>query len=147
MNNTVPLASVENYLVVLRWKEYDPQNLNFPNLQPVQRPQSPILTTRSISTIQPFFISLTTTFQAIHRSPILHEFCSISDHFSVIWILFSFAVSRFLLVLSSLSARRHLVTSRFAPLHMPVAFQRKPRAWHSSRIAINSSQPVWWGVY
>jgi hypothetical protein len=35
-----------------------------------------------------------------------------------------------------------LLTCVFAPLHMPIAFHMKPRAWHSSRMFMTSSQAV-----
>jgi hypothetical protein len=87
--------------------------------------------------IQPY------TNQSLNVSFGIYEFSSISAHFAVISALLTFATSRFFLVLSSRSARRHLLTFRFAWLHIPDAFQRNPRAWHSSRIAITSSQPKW----
>jgi hypothetical protein len=79
----------------------------------------------------------------ISRFPLPHhELPSISAHFALISWFFSFAASRFALVRSSLCARRHLLTCVFAPLHMPTAFHMKPRAWHSSRIVMTSSQAV-----
>jgi hypothetical protein len=71
-----------------------------------------------------------------------HEFASISAHFALISWFFNFAASRFAFVRSSLWARKHLLTSVFAPLHMPIAFHKKPLAWHSSRMSITSSQAV-----
>jgi hypothetical protein len=78
----------------------------------------------------------------ISSSPLLysHEFASISAHFDRISWFFAFAASRFAFVRSSLWARRHLLTSVFAPLHMPIAFHMNPLAWHSSRKVITSSQ-------
>jgi hypothetical protein len=35
-----------------------------------------------------------------------------------------------------------LLTSRLMSLHMPIDFQRKPRAWHSSRAVMTSSHPA-----
>lgn len=69
-----------------------------------------------------------------------HEFASISAHFALISSFFIFACSRFFAVRRSLCARKHLLTAVFSLLHPPIAFQRKPRAWHSSRRAITSSQ-------
>lgn len=54
---------------------------------------------------------------------------------------FLFASSRFRAVLSTRSALKHLLTSRFALLQPPITLWRKPWAWHSSRICITSSQP------
>lgn len=72
----------------------------------------------------------------------LQDSSSISFHTLCILSFFSFAFSLFLAVLSSRSARKHLLTSRFAVLQPPVAFHKKPRAWHSSRAAITSSHPA-----
>ena len=69
-----------------------------------------------------------------------HEFASISSHFALTSSLLIFAASRFNLVRSSLCARRHLLTCVFASLHIPIAFHRNPRAWHSSRMFMTSSQ-------
>lgn len=71
-----------------------------------------------------------------------HELPSISSHFALISWFLTFAASRFAFVRSSLCARRHLLTCVFAPLHMPTAFHMKPRAWHSSRMFMTSSQAV-----
>jgi len=75
---------------------------------------------------------------ASSRAP--HEFASISAHFSSIFALFTFACSRFSFVLFSRSARRHMLTLCFAVVHMPIDFQRNPRAWHSSSAVMTSSQ-------
>jgi len=72
--------------------------------------------------------------------PKSYEFASMSAHFDRISWFFAFAASRFALVRSSLWARRHLLTSVFAPLHMPIAFHMNPLAWHSSRRFMTSSQ-------
>jgi hypothetical protein len=71
-----------------------------------------------------------------------HELASISAHFALISWFLSLAASRFSLVRSSRCARKHLLTSVFAPLHMPIAFHMNPRAWHSSRRVMTSSQAV-----
>lgn len=71
-----------------------------------------------------------------------HEFASISAHFALISSFFAFAFSRLIFVLSSLCARRHLLTCVFALLHIPSDFHRKPRAWHSSRAIMTSSHAV-----
>jgi len=71
----------------------------------------------------------------------LHEFSSMSFQTSWILSLFSFAICLFLAVRLSRSARRHLFTSRLAPLHLPNTLCKKPCAWHSSRAAMTSSQP------
>nr|POE49450.1 hypothetical protein CFP56_50367 [Quercus suber] len=73
---------------------------------------------------------------------ILHEFASISAQRASAFFLFSRAISRFLAVRSNRSARRHLFTWVLMSLHMPMDFQRNPRAWHSSRAVMTSSQPV-----
>lgn len=71
-----------------------------------------------------------------------HEFASISAQIFFMCSLFFLASSRFCAVRSSLSARRHLLTSRFVSLHIPIAFHMKPLAWHSSRAVMISSHPV-----
>lgn len=71
---------------------------------------------------------------------VCYELASISAHFSLISWFFVFEVSRFAFVRSSLCARKHLLTCVFASLHIPIAFHIKPRAWHSSRSVITSSQ-------
>lgn len=77
-----------------------------------------------------------------------YELRLVSAHIDSISSLLIFAACRFAFVRSSLSARRHLLTWVFASLHMPIAFHRKPRAWHSSSIVMTSSQPcrvsAWW---
>lgn len=60
---------------------------------------------------------------------------------SIFWRL-ALALARFSAVRLSRSARRHMLTSCFALLHMPRDFQRKPRAWHSSRAVMTSSHAV-----
>ena len=60
---------------------------------------------------------------------------------SIFWRL-ALALARFSAVRFSRSARRHILTSCFALLHMPRDFQRNPRAWHSSRAVMTSSQAV-----
>jgi len=80
-----------------------------------------------------------------------HLFASSSAHACLIFSLFSLAASRFSLVRSRRSPRRHMLTLYFASLQLPVTFHRKPRAWHSSRAATTSAQlfctcSVWrWG--
>ena len=73
-------------------------------------------------------------------SQLNHLFASSSAHTVSILSRFSLAASRFSLVRSSLCARRHLLTWYFASVQLPVTFQRKPRAWHSSRAATTSAQ-------
>jgi len=70
-----------------------------------------------------------------------HLFASSSAHACLIFSLFSLAASRFSLVRSRRSPRRHMLTLYFASLQLPVTFHRKPRAWHSSRAATTSAQP------
>jgi len=60
---------------------------------------------------------------------------------ALIFCLFSLASSRFISVRLSRSARKHLLTSSLRLLHIPIAFHKKPRAWHSSRAVIISSHP------
>lgn len=71
---------------------------------------------------------------------IAHLFASSSAHTFSIFCRFSLATSRFLAVFSSRCARRHMFTLYFASVQFPVTFQRKPRAWHSSRAATTSAQ-------
>lgn len=71
-----------------------------------------------------------------------YEFASISSHTFLMCSLFSFAASRFSLVRSRRCARRHRVTLCLASLQFPKVFQRKPWAWHSSRMAITSAQSI-----
>lgn len=74
--------------------------------------------------------------------PSHHELASISAHIFFICSLFFFASSRFCAVRSNRSARKHLLTSRFVSLHIPIAFHIKPLAWHSSRAVMISSHPI-----
>ena len=67
---------------------------------------------------------------------------SISLHIFNIFSLFTFASALFLAVRSSRSARRHLLTSVLMELQFPKSLWMKPWAWHSSRAAIISVQPV-----
>lgn len=69
-----------------------------------------------------------------------HLLSSISFHTSFILSRFSFAAARFLAVRSSRCARRHMFTLCLASVQLPVTFQIKPRAWHSSRAATTSAQ-------
>lgn len=55
---------------------------------------------------------------------------------------FSRAFSRLRFARSNRSAPRHLFTSRLMSLQLPRAFQRKPRAWHSSRAVMMASQSI-----
>lgn len=71
-----------------------------------------------------------------------HEFSSISFHRAFILAFFSWWLSRFAAWVFSRSCRRHWDTACLAPLHMPIDRQRNPRAWHSSKAATMSSQPV-----
>lgn len=71
-----------------------------------------------------------------------YEFWSISLNNRFISVRLASASSLFLFVRSILSARKHFVTSRLISLHPPIALTRKPRAWHLSRSAITSSQPI-----
>lgn len=75
-----------------------------------------------------------------HRNPWVYEFCSISLNSFLICTCFSIACSLLCLARVILSARRHSVTSRLTSLQPPVARTRKPRAWHSSRAVMISSQ-------
>ena len=50
-----------------------------------------------------------------------YEFASISFHLALMLCRLSIAASQCLRVRSSLSARKHFVTSRLTPLHMPTA--------------------------
>ena len=56
-------------------------------------------------------------------------------------------VSRFFLLFFPLSVDKHLLTSRFISLQPPKTLKRKPRAWHSSRAFMISSQPARVGNY
>jgi hypothetical protein len=80
---------------------------------------------------------------------VIYELASISAHFSRICWFLVLATSRFAFVRSSLCARKHLLTCVLASLHMPIAFHKKPRAWHSSRSVMTSLQagkPLAWRV-
>lgn len=72
---------------------------------------------------------------------VFHELASISFQSFFMCSRFFFATSRLCAVRSSRAARRHLLTCVLASLHMPIDFHRKPRAWHSSRAFMSSSQP------
>jgi hypothetical protein len=72
----------------------------------------------------------------------IYEFASISAHAASLSIFLILAFSRFPLVRSSRSARRHLLTAVFALLHPPMALNKNPLAWHSSRAFMTCSQPV-----
>jgi hypothetical protein len=88
----------------------------------------------------------------LHTSPVpiflpsfifrAHLLSSNSFHTFCILSLFSLAASRFCRVRSSRRPRRHMFTLYLASVQFPVTFQRKPRAWHSSRAATTSAQPV-----
>lgn len=65
-----------------------------------------------------------------------------SAHLASIFALFSLASSLFFSVLFKRSARRHIFTAFFALVHMPIDFQRKPLAWHSSKASMTSAQLV-----
>ena len=81
-------------------------------------------------------------FRSIHpKSSHLHELASISANIFSIFALFTFASSRFCAVRCNLSARKHMLTSCFKVLQLPIALCRKPLAWHSSRAVITSSHP------
>jgi hypothetical protein len=71
-----------------------------------------------------------------------HLFASISAHTFSMRSLFSLASCLFCAVRSRRSPRRHMLTLYFASVQLPVTFQRKPRAWHSSRAATTSAQAV-----
>jgi hypothetical protein len=71
-----------------------------------------------------------------------HLLASNSAHTFSIFSRFSFAASLFSRVFSSLCARRHMFTLYFASVQLPVTFQMKPRAWHSSRAATTSAQSI-----
>lgn len=66
------------------------------------------------------------------ETPLMHHsnshalFASISSHPASLFARIAFAFSRFSLVLARRSARRHLFTSRFALLQLPMALQRNP---------------------
>lgn len=86
--------------------------------------------------LEPFAWPLISSRIQLFASISAQTFCTLS--------LFSLALSRFSLVLSRRSARKHLLTSVLRLEHMPMDFHKKPRAWHSSRAVMTSSQPEVW---
>lgn len=116
-------------------------NAIFPPLNPnrVESEASPLLFRREGRYPSPLHHHQTVCFLSF-SSPV-QEFSSISAQTLFICSRFFFATSRLCAVRSSRAARRHLLTWVLASLHIPMDFQRNPRAWHASRAFMSSSQP------
>jgi hypothetical protein len=69
-----------------------------------------------------------------------YDSASIFAQIALVSALLIFAASRFFAVRSNLCARKQRFTFVFAELQIPSALIMKPRAWHSSSIAMTSSQ-------
>lgn len=123
-----------------------PLNIQYPALPlPVACTSQSLMATFVARLIPSYFEwSLIESLSPYHASllPFLHEFASISAQIFSMCCRFFLATSRLCAVRSSRAARRHLFTSVFAFVHMPIDFQRNPRAWHSSSAVMSSSQPA-----